>query len=158
MEKFFMSAGLVSTIVLCLVGIIKMPFKKFKANHKNLYKTIFTLLSYVLAVGLAIVDELFILSGKLLSVEFAFLIITVIGFVTVGYNLYEGTQLKTLVGKIVDKMKQAKVLTKDKKVVKYLDKAIKCLESEGIDKAISILEQKKISQQKVEEEIIEDVN
>jgi multisubunit Na+/H+ antiporter MnhG subunit len=152
MEKLFMSAGVVATIVLCTIGIIKLPFKKLKENHKNIYKTLFSMLSYVLAIALAVLDELFILNGKLLSVEFAILLVTIIAGVAGGYNLYEGTQLKTLVKKIVEKIKEAKSLSKDKKVVKFLDKI------EDIDKAISLLEQRKLlPQDKVEEDIVEDI-
>lgn len=140
MEKLFMSAGIVVTIVLCVIGIVKLPFDKFKDKHPKWYKAIFTLLSVVLAIGLSIVDELYILCGKLLSVDFAVLICVVLAGVFGGYSgVYEGLGLKELMKKLTENAKKAKELSKDKKVTKYLDKI------EDIDKAIDYLQDRKFN-------------
>lgn len=138
MEKLFMSAGCVVAIVLCLIGILKTPFKKFKEKHPNGYKAVFTCLTFVLAVGLSILDELYILHGKLLSVDFVILLCAIIAGVFGGYNgIYEGVGIKTLVKKIVEKIKKLLAMSKHDKAVKYLQKI------EDIDEAINILVERK---------------
>ena len=141
MEKLFMSAGIVVTIVLCLVGIIKLPFKNFKEKHPKIYKAIFTLFSFVFVVVLSVLDELYVLSGSILSVEFAILICAVFAGVFFGYGgIYEGLGLKELVKKLVENIKKARDMSTDKKVVKYLYKI------DDIDNAIKILENRKYNQ------------
>ena len=138
MENLFMSAGVVTAIALCLIGIIKLPFNKFKENHARWYKAVFTTLTFVFAVGLSILDELYILCGSLLSIDFAILICVVLAGVFGSYNgIYEGLGLKDLVKKIVDNIKKARTLSKDKKVVAYLNKI------DDVDNAIKILEERK---------------
>lgn len=138
MEKLFMSASIVIAIVLCLVEIIKLPFSGLKEKHPKWYKAIFTLLSFVLAIGLSVLDEIYILCGQLLSIDFATLVCFVIAGVFSGYcGVYEGLGLKELIKKIAENLKKARELATDKKVVKYLDKI------EDVDKAIAYLEEKK---------------
>ena len=141
MENLFMSAGIVTAMVLCLVGIIKLPFKKFKDKHPKWYKAIFTLLSLLFAIGFAVLDEIFILCGTLLSLEFGILISVVLAGTFFSYGgIYEGLGLKELVKKLIENLKKAKDLSKDKKVVKLLNKI------DDIDKAIALLEEKKQNQ------------
>lgn len=140
MEKLFMSASVVITILLCLVGIVKLPFKKLKEKHPNWYKAIFTLVTLVGAVGLCVLNEIYILCGELLSLEFAVLLCAVFAGLFGGYNgIYEGLGLKELVKKIVENLKEAKKLSNSKKAIKYLDKI------DDIDKAIAYLEDKKFN-------------
>ena len=142
-----MSAGCVVAIVLCLVGILKTPFKVFKEKHPNWYKAVFTIITFVLAVGLSIVDEIYILCGSLWSIDFAVLVCVVIAGVFGGYNgIYEGVGLKTLAKTITEKSKKALEISKHEKAVKMLNKI------EDIDEAISIL-----SARKEVKEIIEDI-
>ena len=141
MEILFMSAGIVSTIVLCIVGIVKMPFKTFKQKHPKWFKAVFTILSFVLAVCLSIVDEIYILCGQIFSIDFAILISVVLAGVFFGYNgVYEGFGLKEFLKKIVEKVKEARCIASDKKVIKYLNKI------DDIDMAISFLEDRKNNQ------------
>lgn len=141
MEKLFMSAGVVVAIVLCIVGIVKLPFDKFKTKHPNWFKAVFTLISIIVASGLCILDELYILNGKLLSVDFAILVCVVMAGVFGGYSgVYEGLGLKELMKKLTDNVKKAKDMASDKKVVKYLSKI------EDIDKAIALLQERKNNQ------------
>lgn len=138
MEKMFMSAGVVTAIVLCVMGILKLPFKKFKNSHSIWFKAIFTILSLAFSVGLSIVNQLYIIEGELLSVDFAILISVVIAGVFCGYNgVYEGLGLKDLVKTIVQNIKIARSLAENKKVVEYLNKI------DDIDTAIKILETRK---------------
>lgn len=141
MEKLFMSAGVVVAIVLCIVGIIKLPFNKFKNKHPNWFKAVFTLVSIIVAGGLCVLDELYILNGKLLSVDFAILVCVVMAGVFGGYSgVYEGLGLKELMKKLTDNVKKARDMASDKKVVKYLNKI------EDIDKAIALLEERRNNQ------------
>lgn len=141
MEKLFMSAGIVATIVLCVIGIIKIPFKNFKSKHPQGYKAVFTSLTFVLAIGLAILDEIYILEGALLSLDFVILIVTILAGVFSTYNgVYEGLGLKALMKTITENTKKAQSLAKDKKVINFLNKI------EDIDKAIAVLEERKNNQ------------
>lgn len=138
MEKLFMSAGVVTAIVLCLIGIIKLPFDKFKQNHSNGYKALFTCLTFVVAVGLSVLDELYILCGDIISVDFAILVCVVLTGVFGGYNgVYEGLGLKELVKKLIENIKQARDMAQSKKAVEYLNKI------DDIDSAIKVLEKRK---------------
>lgn len=145
MEKLFMSAGIMVAIILCIVGIIKLPFDKFKEKHPKWYKATFTALSFVLSVGFAIIDELFILEGEILSLDFAILVSVVLAGVFSGYSgIYEGLGLKELIKKLVENLKNARDLTKNKKVEKYLSKI------DDVDKAIAFLEERKHSENQSE--------
>ena len=137
MEKLFMSAGIVSVIVLCIVGIAKTPFSDFKKKHSNGYRAIFTGLSIILSIAMCVLDELYILEGSLLSLEFAILICTVFAGVFGSYNAYEGLGAKKLVSIIAEKIKQARDISKHKKAVEYLYKI------DDIEEAINILLQRK---------------
>lgn len=142
MEILFMSAGIVVTIVLAIVGIIKLPFDKFKQQHPQWYKAVFTLVSIVLSVGLAVLDELYLLQGQILSLDFAVLVCVVLAGVFAGYGgVYEGLGLKELMKKIRKNLKKAKEIAKDKKVVDFLNKV------EDIDKAMALLEERKKSEE-----------
>lgn len=138
MEKMFMSASIVVAIVLCVVGIVKLPFKSLKARHPQVFKTICTILSILLSIGLSILDQIYIIEGCLFSFEFATLLITVLAGVFVTYNgVYEGFGIKELKNIIKENISKAKELAKDKKVIDFLNKVT------DIDKAIALLEERK---------------
>ena len=137
METIYMNAGLIATIVLCIVGLLKLPFKTFKAKHPIGYKAVFTSLSIVLCIGLAVLDEIFIIGGELLSFNFIALVCAVFAGVSTSYISYEGLGVKDLVKKINTSIKTAKVQANDKKVVEFLNNI------EDIDKAIKILIERK---------------
>ena len=138
MRYLFMSATVVTVIVLCVIGILKLPFKGFKEKYSKLYKAVFTILSVVLTMGLCILDQLYILCGELLSVNFLILFITVMAGVFCGYGgVYEGLGLKELVKKLLENLKKLRDMTENKKAVQYLNKI------ENIEEAIKILEERK---------------
>ena len=92
---------------------------------------------------MSILDELFVLYGQIISIDFAILSLTVIAGVFSGYNgIYEGLGLKQLVKKLFEKIKKVKELSSDKKIVKFLNKI------EDLDKAISLLEERKHNENK----------
>lgn len=136
MEKLFMSASIVVFIVLCVVGIAKLPFKKLKEKRPNLYKAIFTIFSIVVATVLCVLDEWYILYGSLLSFDFAILLCAVFAGVFGGYSgIYEGLGLKELIKKLTYNLSKLSSMSKDKKIEKTLKKVV------DVDKAISILEE-----------------
>ena len=138
MEKVFMNAGGVAVVVLCLVGLLKLPFKKFKETHPKWYKAVFTILSVVIGMVLCVLDELYLLSGDLVSFEFITLVLSVMAGVFGGYGgIYEGLSVKDLTKKLTNIAKKAMELSKDKKVKEFLNKII------DIDSAIKTLEDRK---------------
>lgn len=138
MEIVFMSAGIIVSIVLTLTGLLKLPFKNFKNAHAKAYKALFTTLSLFFSVGLAIINQLFILNKELLSVDFAILLCIVISGVFCGYGgVYEGLGLKDGVKKIFENIKKAVLVSKNDKLIKNIDKI------DNVDEAIKILLEKK---------------
>ena len=148
MENLFMSASVVITIVLCLVGIIKSFFKNFKEKYPKAYKAVFTTLAFLLSIILSIINELYILNGKLLSIDFAILICVVLAGVFGSYSgIYDVLGVKTLFSKIVENIKIAKNIASNEKAIQYLNKI------EDIDGAIKILEERqKAEAEKIEQE------
>lgn len=120
MEQVFMCASIIVAIILCIVGIVKLPFKTFKEKHPNWYKATFCLLSIILAVVSTIIAELYILNGSLASLDFAVLIITTIAGVFGLYTSYEGLGLKQLVKIIVEKITQLFNTYSDNKLAKIV--------------------------------------
>lgn len=105
MGDVIMSGSIIATIILCFVGIIKLPFKKFKENHPTAYKIVFYALSLILAIGVPILCGLYMIDLTFKSLEFYVLIITTIAGVFGLYGTYEGAGLKKLVQTIVAKIK-----------------------------------------------------
>ena len=142
MKEVIMVGTIVSLIILCFIGIIKLFFKTFKEKHPNGFKVTFYLLSVILSVACAIITQLFILCESLVSVNFAVLQITTFAGVFGLYSSYEGTKLKALVQIIVNKV--ATLLNKysDSKLAKLVGKV-------GIEKLNEI--DKKLQEQKAKE-------
>ena len=107
MEKTFASGSIITVIVLCVIGIVKILFKNLKATCPKLYKALFTLLSIIVSFVLCVVNELYVLKGELLSIEFGVLCTTVIAGVFCGYGgVYEGLGIKELVKIIIENIKK----------------------------------------------------
>lgn len=134
MESVIMNASIIATIVLCFVGIIKLPFKSFKTKHPKTYKTVFYLVSLILSIMLPILCSLYLMHLSLKSIEFYVLICTTVAGVFGLYSTYEGTNLKVLVKTICSKIKEL--------CSKYSDSAlVKTIEKVGIDKLNEIAKQ-----------------
>lgn len=106
MKEAIMCASIMAAIILCFVGIIKLPFKTFKEKHPKWYKAVFCGASLLLAIGLPFIAEVYILNGSIQSAEFLVLIFTTIAGVFGLYTSYEGLGLKQLVKIIIDKCVQ----------------------------------------------------
>lgn len=125
MKELLMSAGTIASIVLCLVGIIKTPFKSFKEKHPTAYKIVFYILSLILSVGLPILAALFIMEMPVLSWYFSILEVGTIAGVFFGYTTYESTGLKKGLGKLCTKIKTLFDRYSDKKLPKTIEKLLK---------------------------------
>lgn len=129
MKEVIMCASIITAIVLCFVGIIKLPFKTFKEKYPKWYRATFCIISLILAVGLPFIAQLYILKGAIYSVEFLVLILTTVAGVFGLYTSYEGLGLKSLVKLLVSKIAELFSKSEDKKVKSFIKKY-------GIDKLI----------------------
>lgn len=150
MGKEIMCASIITAIILCIVGIIKVlpPCLSFKEKHPKWYKGIFYGMSLMLAVVFPILSELYILNGTLASKNFFILIITTVAGVFGLYSTYEGIPLKELVKKLVSKVSKLLNAYSDSKLAKVVGKV-------GIEKLTEIdaklkaeAEAKKIEEEK----------
>lgn len=152
MGDIIMSASIITAIILCFVGIIKLPFKTFKTNHPTAYKIVFYSLSLILAIVIPILCGLYMIDLSLKSLEFYVLIITTVAGVFGLYSTYEGIGLKQLVQIIVEKIKQL--------CNKYSDnKLTKIIESVGMDKlnelAQNLKTKKEVTQQEQQQNTVQ---
>lgn len=141
MKEVFMCASIITAIILCFVGIIKLPFKTFKEKHPKWYRAVFCIMSLVLSVAGPIVSQLYILNGTLASMEFVVLLLTTIAGVFGLYTSYEGLGLKQLVKTIVSKVAELFDKFDDAKLKKIVGKV-------GVEKLNEIAEQ--LKQERVE--------
>lgn len=138
MGKEIMCASIMTAIILCIVGIIKIlpPCLSFKEKHPKWYKGIFYSLSLIFAIAFPVISELYILNGSLTSVEFLVLIITTVAGVFGLYTSYEGLGLKELAKKLVEKFGELINKFQDSKLSKVVKKI-------GVDKILEIDAQNK---------------
>lgn len=139
MEAILMSAGILTAIILCIVGLVKLPFESFKTKHPKWYKATFTLLSIVLTFGAVIINQLYILNEKLFTTNFFILLLSTYAGVFGLYLSYEGLGAKELVKRLLVAIKDIKTTAPTNKFIKYLDKI-------DIDQAIELVNAKKESQ------------
>lgn len=149
MKEVFMCASIITAIILCFVGIIKLPFKSFKEKHPNWYTVTFYLVSAVLSIVAPIISQLYILNGVLASAEFAVLLITTIAGVFGLYSTYEGTKSKKLVKIIIDKIATLLNTFSDAKIKKMIGEV-------GMEKINQLNEELKAEANKREEVVIEE--
>ena len=161
MEAVFMSAGILTAIILCFVGLVKLPFEKFKAKHPKWYKSTFTLLSIVLTFGACLINQAFVLAQPLFNTDFFVMLATTFAGVFGLYNSYEGLHGKELVKKLVSAIGSwFKTATPDSKLSKGIAKLEKKAEKYGFNLAVNVVkaEQSEINQvenAKVENAIVE---
>ncbi len=152
MKEAIMCASIMAAIILCFVGIVKLPFKTFKEKYPKWYKAVFCVASLLLAIGLPFIAEVYILNGSIQSAEFLVLIFTTIAGVFGLYTSYEGLGLKQLVKIIIEKITQLFNNYNDSKLAKIVGNV-------GIEKLNEINEKlqakKNNTEQKIEIEIDE---
>lgn len=120
MKEAIMCASIIAAIILCFVGIIKLPFKTFKEKYPKWYKAVFCIVSLLLAIGLPFIAEVYILDGSIKSTEFLVLIFTTIAGVFGLYTSYEGLGLKQLVKIVIEKITQLFNNYSESKLVKIV--------------------------------------
>lgn len=143
-----MSASAIASIVLCFIGIIKMPFKNnLKVKHPTLYRFIFCFLSLILAGVLPIIAQLYIMNGALKSLDFVILEVATVGMVFVSYGAYEGLGIKKLFHIMFAKMKELGSRYSDNKLEKVIGK----VGIEKLNELAKLMEEKKVVEDKKEE-------
>lgn len=146
MEAILVSAGIMTTIILSLVGLIKLPFNSFKEKHPKAYKATFTLLSIALTFGACLINQAFVLNSKVLfDTTFIITLLSTYAGVFGLYLSYEGLGAKELVKRLLAAIKNLKSKAPESKLSKYIDKV-------GIDAALNIINAKQSELTKVEVE------
>lgn len=149
MKEIFMSASAIASIILCFIGIIKMPFKNnLKVKHPTLYRFIFCFLSLALAVVLPIIAELYILNGVLASLDFVILLVATLAGVFGSYGMYEGLGIKKLFATMFSKIKELCNNYSDNKLEKVIGK----VGIEKLNELSKLMEEKKVEAEKKENE------
>ena len=153
MREVLMSAGTIATIVLFLVGLVKLPFKRFKEKHPSWYKAVFYLFSLILSIALPILCHKYILKDSF-SINFLIHIFMTTAIVFGGYAGYEGVGLKKMANKTVASIKANIGTYSDTKIAKIL-KSVgldKIVEIDRAEKEKAVLEaQKKLDEAKKEQ-------
>lgn len=148
MKEIFMSASAIASIILCFVGIVKMPFKNnLKVKHPTLYRFIFCFLSLALAGTLPILAQVYIINGALKSIDFVILEVATIGMVFVSYGAYEGLGIKKLFHIMFAKIKELCNKYSDNK----LEKVISKVGIERLTELAKLMEEKKVVEENKEE-------
>ena len=149
MEAILMSAGIMTAIILSVVGLVKLPFNKFKEKHPKWYKAVFTMLSIVLTIGACLINQAFVLnSDKLFNTNFVIMLLSTFAGVFGLYLSYEGLGAKELFRRLLEAIKNRRASAPESKLSKYIDKV-------GIDVALNIINAKQSEVTKVENAIVE---
>lgn len=129
--ELIVNASLLAGIVLCLVGLIKLPLTKFKGQ--KFYKAGLTLLTIAVVIVACVLCELFIFNGSVWSVEMLMLTLITFGEVMLSYNgIYEGLGVKQIAKNLFEKVCALIAKTPENKLTKIANKY-------GIDEAIKHL-------------------
>ncbi len=151
MEAILMSAGILTAIILSVVGLVKLPFDKFKMKHPKIYKAVFTLLSIVLTFIACVVNHLFILESKVLfNAAFVVMLLSTYAGVFGLYLSYEGLGAKELVKRLLNAIKNLKASAPESKLSKMIDKY-------GIELAVKVItaKQSEVTEVVVENAVVE---
>lgn len=129
--ELIVNASLLAGIVLCLVGLIKLPLTKFKGQ--KFYKAGLTLLTFAVVIVACVLCELFILNGSVWSVEMLMLTLITFGEVMLSYNgIYEGLGLKGIAKELFVKLQKLVAKHPESKLTKTAEKY-------GLDEAVKYL-------------------
>ena len=142
-----MNASWLASVVLTLVGLLKLPFKTFKEKHPKWYRATFFLLSLILVVGGSVIVELYIFEEALLTWTYVSLLISTGFIVFGGYSAYECTGLKNGLNKLFSLIASWLSRYSDKKIAKMIGKV-------GMEKITEVNE--KLNADKTLEEVVEE--
>lgn len=151
MEAIFMSAGIMTAIILSVVGLIKLPFEGFKKKHPKGYKATFTILSIVLTFGACLINQAFVLQSKVLfNTNFVIMLLSTYAGVFGLYLSYEGLGAKELVKRLLNAIKNLRASAPESKLSKMIDKV-------GIEVALNIInaKQSEVTEVAVENAVVE---
>lgn len=148
-----MQAGIISLIILAIVGILKLPFGTFKQKHPKSYRATITLATLILIVISVIINQLYIVEQPLRTYDTLILLFAVVTGVFITYNgIYEGLALKQLFSKLSENIKRLKEKNPENKLTKLVNKL-------GVESSINIInlmdEEKKKAEDKNEIELKE---
>lgn len=119
--ELIMYSSIIASIVICAVGLLKIPFIKYK--EKKCYKAIFTLLTIFLIIGMSVIVQLFIINEPLLSIGMLYLVLISFGETMLTYNgIYEGLGVKDLAKKLVNNIANLMAKSPESKLVKHAEK------------------------------------
>lgn len=150
MEAILMSAGIMTAIILSVVGLLKLPFNKFKEKHPRGYKAVFTILSIVLTFGVCLINQAFVLAEPLFNTNFVIILLSTYAGVFGLYLSYEGLGAKELFKRLLNALKNLKATAPESKLSKYIDKC-------GVDVALKIInaKQSEVTELVVENAVVE---
>lgn len=121
MEKILMASGILTGIILSIVGIFKLTIKKYK--EKGWYKPLLTAITLILTLGVCLLCEIYILELPILSWSCLILVLATIAEVFVSYNgVYEGFKLKDFIHNLITNWQNLKNLSPEAKAVKAVEK------------------------------------
>lgn len=121
MEAILKTSAVVSSIIIILVGLIKLPIAKFKT--KKWYRPLLTLITLALVIGGSILCEVYILEAPIFAWNTLVLVFAVATEVFVTYNgIYEGLNIKDAIHNLIAKYKDLKALSPEAKAIKKLEK------------------------------------
>ena len=143
MEAIYMSAGILTAIILCIVGLVKLPFEGFKKKNPKAYKATFTILSILLTFGAVVLNHVFILNDVLFNTGFFVLLLSTYAGVFGLYLSYEGLGAKALVKRLIENIKKAIATAPANKYSKYLNKFEEYLNKIDLTEAEKLLNAKK---------------
>lgn len=119
--ELIVNASLLAGIVLCLVGLIKLPLTKFKGQ--KFYKAGLTLLTIAVVIIACVLCELFIFNGSVWSIEMLMLTFITFGEVMLSYNgIYEGLGLKGIAKELFTKFEALLAKQPESKLAKSAEK------------------------------------
>ena len=147
MREIIMNASWLASVVLTLVGLLKLPFKTFKEKHPKWYRATFFLLSLILVVGGSVIVELYIFEEAILTWTYVSLLISTGFIVFGGYSAYECTGLKNGLNKLFSLIASWLSRYSDKKIAKMIGKV-------GMEKITEVNE--KLNADKTLEEVVEE--
>ncbi len=156
MGAVFMSAGILTAIILCVIGLAKLPCGKFKEKYPKVFKATFTGLSIVLTFGACLINQAFVLNQPLFNIDFWVMLVTTIAGVFGLYHSYEGLGAKELVKILVSNVKAwFKSATPDSKIAKGVAKLEKQAEKLGFNVSVNVVKAEKSEINQVEVEKVE---
>lgn len=161
MGKIMMSSGILASIVLCLVGLLKLPIVKYK--KKSWYSAVLTIFTLLLIFAVCSVSQVFILEARLTEWSFLILLAMTISEVMVSYNgVYEGLKVKTLVHNLFNHLNELKNIAPEAKAVKKFEALAGKynLTAETFAEVVSkvVIPEKKAEEKPVAEEVKEPVS